>query len=919
MFNNQVITVEYQPLLTVNSTSGGSVTTNPSGRVVANATYTAVAVPDEGYRFDGWYNGVTKVYSTATANLAVAAADITYTAKFVSRYHTVTAGLSASSPVGSGTVRLLADGVEVASGTAVIDGTEVRVVCTPGIDYNHSYWLVNNVVWYGATHTFTVDESSAGTIDCRAVMAEKSIYAIVITNTDPTRGAISLSDGEKSWSESSGSITATGHSGVRYTITADVTSATSETGRELNMFGGVTKNGSALAYSEVESGKKYRATFSNGNNLSGETLDDLTIVATFAAKPLRQVEISIPIAAGGTAVVEPEPDVTSPGDRWLEGTVTAVATPNTGYYVNSFNVADLDYGPNGHVVQPVKDNDGMFRDSFLLNFNARITVNFLKIPCTVGVSVDSASTAVSAGTATVRSTAQGGSMENMVYGDVAVFEATANTNYQFGGWYDKATGLPAADSTITSQGVSTTYHYYDAEYRVALVGNLELVAKFKAQVTIGAAFSENAQGTIYLDELSSSSSAISKWVTIGENVSISAVPLEEGEDFFGGWYLSSDSGFANPLDLSADETFAVDDTLSYVARFTSSADVLFVAMCNFDNGTMEADASLGSLMMMVGGATPVEAETCTEEEYLEATDLSAAPAGAVKYYKLMSTARVSLSASPAAGLGFAKWTRLTVSEGQMGDETQISTAANVSTVVNRNYIFRAYWGDPMPVRLTLNYCDGSYITSGVLKLEGVSEANPDIENRTETSTETSATFTQNDIVKISVDIKNGYLFAGWFYDREGTEPLRDTTVNGVTYKYTDAEYRFVVSSPMLICAKFQEDTNALYEWAGRDKSKVARWRSKTFVASKPFDPSACRIDALGYGADEDGVLTLKIDMFSSPEKEASASNKRSLTINSQDMRRLPVGRLERYMQIEVQSNREVDAIFIGTNTRDLAV
>ncbi len=909
---------EKLPKLTVKADANGSVTTNPSGYVQPNATYRAVAVAKDGYRFVGWYSGGQKMYDTATADLQVYSTDITYTAQFASMYHAVTVGLADSSPAGSGTVKMLVGGEEITSGTSLIEGTEVQIVCAANLDYNFSQWLVNGVGAYTASHSFIVSSTDATTISCLAVLTERNTYNLSVTKVDPSRGTVALADSEKSWNETGGAISVTGHSGIKYTVTANVTSAISATGRELNKFSGFTKNGAKLSHKEIEAGLKYQASFTNGNNLADETLDDIEIVATFAQKTMWHAELNIPVAVGGTAVIEPEPDSTTPNDRWLEGTITAVATPSTGYYVNSFNVSDLDYGPNGHVLRPIKDSDGKYRDSFTLNYNAKITVNFLKIPCTVSVSVDSLSVKAGAGTASVRSTAQGGSTDAMVYGDVAIFEATSYAGYQFGGWYD-ADGNAAPDSVIVDGGVATTYRYTDAEYRISLTADTSLVAKFKASVTIGISITASAHGTVSLDDETSSSASLTKWVVIGATCDIKATPQTAGVDFFGSWYDATDTEFTNPLDLSDEETLTVLNTISYVARFNSSADALYLAMCNIDNNTEEGDTTLGALRMMTSGVSPVEVATCTEAQFLTATGLPAAPSGAVKYYTLTGTFRVMLNASPLVGRGFSRWTRLVVSNGQAGDEIQLSNVMTFSTVANRHYIYRAWWGDPRPARITLNYCIGSDVTDGNLQIEGISVADASIEDKTQTGEETSATYTQNDVVKIYVDVKNGNLFDGWYYDAEHTMPLRDSEVGDAIYRYTDAEYSFVVSSPVTIYAKFKEDANALYKWEGSLENKMITWKSKVYVSPRPFDPSTCRVDADGYSSGSGGSLRLTVDMFSSPNTDATPTSVRRIALSSQGMRRIQRCRPEKYIQIQVESNNPVNNIVVGTSAQGVAV
>lgn len=891
----------YKPLLTVNSqnTSQGTASCSTAGRVEPNTEHTLTATPKSNYRFIGWYSNAQLVSTDNPAKIRVGSVDVTYQARFASTQHTVNVSFASGSS-GKGTAKLYVNGVEKPSGTVLTEGTVFEVVATPGDEYNFAQWSIGGVNQYTSTVPHEVNSADPATINCVASFSDRNPYEIGITKLNPSLGTVQLKQGDRTWDEQDGAITATGRSGLLYTAKAIVNSATSLTGKLLNKFTGWYRNNML-----VSSQPEYQ--FSQGANIQTETLQALHFVARFDPKALYRAVLNIPVSAGGTCVIEPVPDVPSP-DRWLEGTITAVATPNTGYYVGSFNVSDLDYGPNGHVIAPQKDNDGNFRDSFTLNYNARITVNFLKIPCTPHVRVHEKSMMAGAGLASVRSTAQGGSTDGMVYGDIAIFEATPNLGFQFGGWYLE-NGDPAPDATVIESGISHTYRYTDAEYRTALTGDLTLIARFKSQIILGIAATQNAHGTIRLDDASATSGTLNKWVLIGETVRIQAVPQTPNVDFFGSWFQYTDTAFTNPLELSADETFEVAGGVHYVARFISSADALFVALCDIDNDTGEGDATLGALRMMTAGSAPVEVERTDEATFLRRTGLSSAPDGAVAYYTLVGTSRVTLEASPTAGRGFVKWTKESIIGGAATGEADMGQVANVSIVVNRHFIYRAYWGDPKPVRIVTHFANGSNIVNGNLKLDGVTVVDDTIQDKTETEIETSATYTQGDVVKIAVDIKNGYLFAGWFYDPECENPVRDSVVDGVTYTHLDAEYVFAVSSPVTICAKFVEDADAIYKWEGSSERKMAEWESKQYIGAVPFDPSAVRVEALKY------PVTVGVGMYSSPL--AAPTKVKIVHVENERGRRLKIGRPERYVNVRVSSNGEVDSVVVATSMEGL--
>ena len=67
-------------IITANAQTGGTVSSG--GEVPAGGSITLIATADDGYTFDGWYDGDTKVCDTAEFTVKNVAADKTYTAKF---------------------------------------------------------------------------------------------------------------------------------------------------------------------------------------------------------------------------------------------------------------------------------------------------------------------------------------------------------------------------------------------------------------------------------------------------------------------------------------------------------------------------------------------------------------------------------------------------------------------------------------------------------------------------------------------------------------------------------------------------------------------------------------------------------------------------------------------------------------------
>ena len=173
----------------------------------------------------------------------------------------------------------------------------------------------------------------------------------------------------------------------------------------------------------------------------------------------------------------------------------------------------------------------------------------------------------------------------------------------------------------------------------------------------------------------------------------------------------------------------------------------------------------------------------------------------------------------------------------------------------------------------------------------------------------SATATQGRTLTVRATPANGWRFAGWFADAAavGTPMLAAAT----------AEVR--VTARRTLYAKFAKDAHAICEWEGSSESKALVWRSKTYEASRPFRPSACRVDARGYPGDGRGtLLELTVSAFSSPDA-APTSEITLSNISSQNARRLPMRRPERFMQVAVKANVEVDALLVGTSMGGLAL
>lgn len=203
------------------------------------------------------------------------------------------------------------------------------------------------------------------------------------------------------------------------------------------------------------------------------------------------------------------------------------------------------------------------------------------------------------------------------------------------------------------------------------------------------------------------------------------------------------------------------------------------------------------------------------------------------------------------------------------------------------------------ISVTAGYAYGNDRTMGAVKVNGKGVAIGDTYVTDDVIYADEATFRAEPL--------GGYRFVGWYTSE--TE-LSDETL------YSRAAETVVFiddTNGISLYAKFAPDPNGIYRWEGSAQNKLMEWKSKVYVGSKPFNPSALRVDATGYPP-----LEVTVGMFSSPDADATATA-RLTNIVSQDSRRLPRLRPERYMQIGVKHDAEVDAIFVGTSMGGLAV
>ena len=128
--------------VTANSGTGGSVT--GSGSYTYNTSATVKATPNPGYKFSGWFDGNTKVSSSANYSFNVTK-NVTLTAQFELNPYTITVNADT--------------GGTVTGGGSYLHGNSVTVTATPNSGYHFVGWFNgNNKVNDSAGYSFTVTE-----------------------------------------------------------------------------------------------------------------------------------------------------------------------------------------------------------------------------------------------------------------------------------------------------------------------------------------------------------------------------------------------------------------------------------------------------------------------------------------------------------------------------------------------------------------------------------------------------------------------------------------------------------------------------------------------------------------------------------------------------------------------------------------
>lgn len=158
-------------------------------------------------------------------------------------------------------------------------------------------------------------------------------------------------------------------------------------------------------------------------------------------------------------------------------------------------------------------------------------------------------------------------------------------------------------------------------------------------------------------------------------------------------------------------------------------------------------------------------------------------------------------------------------------------------------------------------------------------------------------------MSISVLAPSGKRVAGLFTDSAMTKAHDGTTVT-----ITDAT---------TLWAKLDDDTHAIFSFGAGDANKTAHWRSKLYVATRPWSPTAMRVEADAYSR-----LKVRILQASSPDKaqlDEFDGRAKPLTIKDQNQRRIALRRPEKHIMVDIETDDPVSTVTVASASGGLSL
>lgn len=333
MSTNRTLVARYQiKTYVVNAVSDDTTkgTVSPAGQTIEhgkNATVTASR--KTGYKFDGWYNGTTKVTSANPYTFAPTA-NITLTAKWAINTVSDTVKIS---PSGGGTVS--------PNPVTGQENTEISTTATPATGYNFKYWRYNNLSASGEYSQNTINPMRITITGKRDITAVFELKSYTVT-WNANGGTVSPASVSKTHGSTLGTLpTPTRAATAEYSYTFAGWFTAASGGTQISSTTTVTENVTYYAHWTATK-RSYTATF-NGNGGSTPSPSSITKEYNAALGTLPTCSRTgytflgwYTASSGGTKI-----------------STTTVVTKDITYYAQwSINSYTLTFNPNGGTVTP---------------------------------------------------------------------------------------------------------------------------------------------------------------------------------------------------------------------------------------------------------------------------------------------------------------------------------------------------------------------------------------------------------------------------------------------------------------------------------------------------------------------------------------------------------------------------------------
>ena len=471
------------------------------------------------------------------------------------------------------------------------------------------------------------------------------------------------------------------------------------------------------------------------------------------------------------------------------------------------------------------------------------------------------------------------------YGDVATFTASdISSGYEFAGWYDES------DQLVSSS----------TQCNVVLRKDIALRAKLKTAVSVAwGKFTSgtmgpdtDSHGTLHLEDMSAPKSVTGKFV-LGSEVEVGYSLPADDTGSFGGWFKGNNR---ITLDSLGDGRFrhTVTEPVALYATYATSKTYYYVSL-HAEDVNQDVDSNLGDFAMrsLEGG----EVVEMAESDWMSESGIEH-PHGDGRFYKVegMQSVKVLVYMTGSVPYSAYRWQSYSIS-GSPSSPVAMNAVAEITKTIDENCFLAVTFAEKTSRTVTAQHesNDVGVIARGTLDLVDAKDVSRDPDGYS-----VSGRYDDGATATVVARPANGFKFAGWY--------------SGGNKVSSDALYEFVLDGAnATLTAKFEEDSMGIMLWEGSDENMEMEWTSKVYVAPKPFDPVAARIDATGYPE----PVQLSVGTFSSPNVAPDAAHKEPITVASQGGRRLSRMRPERFVRFTVKASHEIDAVVIGTNMAEV--